>query len=85
MAWMAEESLPTASWQLAAAVCQAPASESGEWVYAIGGNGEGGVLAAVAGYDTVQQRWFARPSMPTPPLRACRSDQPWSGACPGWF
>jgi N-acetylneuraminic acid mutarotase len=66
MAWMAEESLPTASWQLAAAVCQAPASESGEWVYAIGGNGEGGVLAAVAGYDTVQQRWFARPSMPTP-------------------
>jgi hypothetical protein len=66
MAWMAEEPLPTASWQLAAAVCQAPASESGEWVYAIGGNGEGGVLGAVAGYDTVQQRWFARPSMPTP-------------------
>jgi N-acetylneuraminic acid mutarotase len=66
MAWMAEESLPTASWALAAAVCQAPASESGEWVYAIGGIGDGNVLAAVAGYDTVQQRWFARPSMPTP-------------------
>jgi N-acetylneuraminic acid mutarotase len=66
MAWMTEESLPTASWALAAAVCQAPASESGEWVYAIGGIGDGNVLAAVAGYDTVQQRWFARPSMPTP-------------------
>jgi hypothetical protein len=66
MAWIAEESLPTASWALAAAVCQAPASESGEWVYAIGGIGDGNVLAAVAGYDTVQQRWFARPSMPTP-------------------
>ncbi|MGO9069507.1 Kelch repeat-containing protein [Mycobacterium sp.] len=63
---MAEESLPTASWALAAAVCQAPGSESGEWVYAIGGIGDGNVLAAVAGYDTVQQRWFARPSMPTP-------------------
>jgi N-acetylneuraminic acid mutarotase len=66
MAWIAEESLPTASWALTAAVCQAPASESGEWVYAIGGIGDGNVLAAVAGYDTVQQRWFARPSMPTP-------------------
>jgi hypothetical protein len=66
MAWMAEESLPTPSWALAAAVCQAPASESGEWVYAIGGlAGDGNVSAAVAGYDTVQQRWFARPSMPT--------------------
>jgi Kelch motif len=65
MAWTAEESLPTASWALAAAVCQAPASESGEWVYAIGGIGDGVVLAAVAGYDTVQKQWFARPSMPT--------------------
>ena len=53
MAWMAEESLPTASWQLAAAVCQAPASESGEWVYAIGGTNTD-VLAALAGYDAVQ-------------------------------
>jgi N-acetylneuraminic acid mutarotase len=66
MAWTDESPMPTASLGLAAAVCQAPASESGEWVYAIGGNGEGSVLAAVAGYDTVQQRWFARPSMPTP-------------------
>jgi hypothetical protein len=37
MAWIAEQSLPTASSGLAAAVCDAPASESGMWVYAVGG------------------------------------------------
>lgn len=64
MAWMAEESLPTASMGLAAAVCQAPGSQSGQWVYAVGGTNSN-VLAALAGYDTVQQKWFARPPMPT--------------------
>jgi hypothetical protein len=64
MAWIAEESLPTASMGLAAAVCQAPGSQSGQWVYAVGGTNSN-VLAALAGYDTVQQKWFARPPMPT--------------------
>ncbi len=65
MAWMAEESLPTASMSLAAAVCDAPPPGSGQWVYAVGGTNNSDVLAAVAGYDTVQQKWSARPSMPT--------------------
>ena len=64
MAWTAENPLPTASMGLAAAACDAPASGSGQWVYAIGGTNSN-VLAAVAGYDTVQKQWSARPSMPT--------------------
>jgi Kelch motif len=49
---------------LTAAVCDAPASGSGQWVYAIGGTNNN-LLAAVAGYDTVQKKCSARPSMPT--------------------
>jgi N-acetylneuraminic acid mutarotase len=64
MAWIAEKPLPTASMGLAAAVCDAPSSELGQWVYAIGGS-HGNLSAAVAGYDTVGQTWSARPSMPT--------------------
>jgi hypothetical protein len=52
MAWTAEQSLPTASMGLAAAVCAAPPTGSGQWVYAVGTNTD--VLAALAGYDTVQ-------------------------------
>ena len=51
---------------LAAAVCQAPASGSGEWVYAIGGTNSGNVLAALQATTRSKRRWFARPSMPTP-------------------
>jgi Kelch motif len=65
MAWTAESPIPTGSMGLAAAVCQAPPPGSGQWVYAIGGTGEGSVLASVAGYDTVQKKWSAVPSMPT--------------------
>jgi hypothetical protein len=65
MAWIAEQSLPTASSRLAAAVCDAPASESGMWVYAVGGMNPN-TIAAVQGYDTVQEQWFTRSSMPTP-------------------
>jgi hypothetical protein len=64
MAWTAEQSLPTASMGLAAAVCQAPGSQSGQWVYAVGGTNTD-VLAAFAGYDPVQKKWSALPSMPT--------------------
>jgi N-acetylneuraminic acid mutarotase len=64
MAWIAEKPLPTASMGLAAAVCDAPSSGLGQWVYAIGGS-HGNLSAAVAGYDTVGQTWSARPSMPT--------------------
>ena len=64
MAWTTEPSLPTASAALAAAVCQAPGSQSGQWVYAVGGTANN-VLAAFAGYDTVQKKWSALPSMPT--------------------
>jgi hypothetical protein len=55
MAWIAEESLPTASMGLAAAVCQAPPTGSGQWIYAVGGTNTD-VLAALAGYDTVQKK-----------------------------
>jgi Kelch motif len=65
MASTAESPIPTGSMSLAAAVCQAPGSQSGQWVYAIGGTNGSNVLASVAGYDTVQKKWFARPSMPT--------------------
>jgi N-acetylneuraminic acid mutarotase len=65
MAWTAEPSLPTASMGLAAAVCPAPGSQSGQWVYAVGGTNNTNVLAALAGYDTVQKKWSALPSMPT--------------------
>jgi hypothetical protein len=64
MGWMNEAALPTASMGLAAAVCDAPSSGLGQWVYAIGGS-HGNLSAAVAGYDTVGQTWSARPSMPT--------------------
>jgi hypothetical protein len=46
MAWTAENPLPTASMGLAAAVCQAPASGSGQWVYAVGGTNNN-LLAAL--------------------------------------
>ena len=65
MAWMAEEAVPTASMGLAAAVSDAPPTGSGQWVYAVGGTNSSNVLAALAGYDTVQKKWSARPSMPT--------------------
>src|SRR5271165_1250360 len=65
MAWMAEEAVPTASMGLAAAVSDAPPTGSGQWVYAVGGTNSSNVLASVAGYDTVQKKWSARPSMPT--------------------
>jgi N-acetylneuraminic acid mutarotase len=64
MGWTPEQALPTASMGLAAAVCDAPASGSGKWIYAIGG-ASGNLIAAVAGYDTVQKSWFGQPSMPT--------------------
>jgi Kelch motif len=65
MAWMAENPLPTASMGLAAAVSDAPPTGSGQCVYAVGGTNSSNVLAALAGYDTVQKKWPARPSMPT--------------------
>jgi N-acetylneuraminic acid mutarotase len=65
MAWTAEPSLPTASAGLAAAVCDAPPTGSGKWVYAVGGTSNTNVLAALAGYDTVHKKWSALPSMPT--------------------
>jgi Kelch motif/Galactose oxidase, central domain len=65
MAWTTEPSLPTASAALATAVCQAPGSQSGQWVYAVGGTNSTNVLAALAGYDTVHKKWSALPSMPT--------------------
>jgi hypothetical protein len=65
MAWTAEPSLPTATSALAAAVCQAPGSQSGQWVYAAGGTTSAGVLATFAGYDTVHKKWSALPPMPT--------------------
>jgi hypothetical protein len=46
-------------------VCQAPSSQSGQWVYAVGGANNTNVLSALAGYDTVQKKWSALPSMPT--------------------
>jgi N-acetylneuraminic acid mutarotase len=65
MAWLVEKSLQNTSMGLAAAVCDAPPSGLGTWVYAIGGSGGGNLLATVAGYDTVEQTWSARPPMPT--------------------
>jgi Kelch motif len=65
MAWTAENPLPTASAGLAAVVCDAPPTGSGKWVYAVGGTSNTSVLAALAGYDTVQKKWSALPSMPT--------------------
>jgi Kelch motif len=75
MPWMAEKALPTASMGLAAAVCDAPPTGSGEWIYAIGG-ASGNLIAAVAGYDTVQESWFARPSMPTPRTAVAAATSP---------
>jgi N-acetylneuraminic acid mutarotase len=49
---------------LGAVVCQAPGSQSGQWVYAVGGTNTD-VLAALAGYDTVGKKWSTLPSMPT--------------------
>jgi len=60
MAWIAEKPLPTASMGLAAAVCDAPSSGLGQWVYAIGGTNSN-VLPAISGYDTVGQTWSTRP------------------------
>jgi hypothetical protein len=40
------------------------AGRSSQWVYAVGGTNTD-VLAALAGYDTVQKKWSALPSMPT--------------------
>jgi N-acetylneuraminic acid mutarotase len=65
MAWTAENPLPAASWGLAAAVCAAPGSQSGQWIYAVGGTNGSNVLAGLAGYDPVQKKWSVRPSMPT--------------------
>ena len=65
MAWTAESPIPTASAGLAAAVCQAPPTGSGEWVYAVGGTNNSNVLASLVGYDTVHKKWSALPSMPT--------------------
>jgi Kelch motif len=53
-AWTAENPLPTASMGLADAVCQAPPTGPGQWVYAVGRT-NADVLAALAGYDTVQK------------------------------
>ena len=64
MAGFVEKSLQNKSMGLAAAVCDAPPSGLGEQVYAIGG-ANANLLATVAGYDTVEQTWFARPAMPT--------------------
>jgi N-acetylneuraminic acid mutarotase len=64
MGWMVEKSLQNKSMGLAAAVCDAPSSGLGQWVYAIGGANPN-FLATVAGYDTVDQTWSARPAMPT--------------------
>jgi Kelch motif protein len=64
MAWTTEPSLPTASGALAAAVCPAPSSQAGQWIYAIGGTNNN-VLATLAGYDTVHKKWSALPPMPT--------------------
>lgn len=65
MAWTAESPIPTAIMGLAAAVCQAPPAGSGQWVYAMGGTDSSNVHGSLAGYDTVQKKWSARPAMPT--------------------
>jgi hypothetical protein len=66
MPWTYEESLPTPRHWLAAATCDAPAPQSGSWIYAIGGSIDSQTLAGttVEAYNTSTKSWFK-----TPPLK----------------
>ena len=62
MPWTVEPSLNVARNGLAAAVCDAPAPESGYRIYAIGGSDGTGPVATVEAYGTL---WSAVAPMPT--------------------
>jgi hypothetical protein len=59
MPWAYQPSLPVPRVQFAAATFDAPAPESGSWIYAIGGSGDvdGTPVATVEAYDTSAKHW----------------------------
>src|ERR1700739_185371 len=68
MPWMDEEPYFVPCAGLAAATCDAPAQEFGQWIYAVGGYDVPNTtsVATVGGYDPIQEQWFARTPMPNP-------------------
>lgn len=74
MSWKYVKSLPTPRSLLAAATCDAPAPQSGVWIYAIGGydDATNRVFATVEAYDTSTNSWSNPPPLVLAPMLTAR-------------
>ena len=74
MSWTYEQLLPTPRSLLAAATCDAPAPQSGSWIYAIGGydDATNSVFATVEAYDTSTKSWSTPTLNPINPMLTAR-------------
>lgn len=68
MPWLIDPPPPLSAprWGSAAALCEAPAPQSGKWIHAIGGYGPAGLVATVETYDPLEgNAWSPVQDMPT--------------------